>query len=75
MAITTILGAALLVTLDMIETEVEVRWDHIIGGFVLAAVSAFLIFRFFMQLVARTGMMPCVVHRLMLGTELLMSFV
>jgi undecaprenyl-diphosphatase len=75
LSIPTILGAALLITLDILERGLDVGLAHLAGGFLLSAVSAFVTIRYFMLLVERTGMMPYVVYRLLLGTVLLVFFV
>ena len=75
LSVPTIFGAAILIMLDILENGVDAGWDHIIGGFFLAAISAFITIRFFMLLVERIGMMPFVIYRLLLGVLLLVFFV
>lgn len=75
LSIPTILGAALLITLDVLEQGLDIGLAHMAGGFLLSAISAFVAIRYFMLLVERTGMMPYVIYRLLLGTVLLLFFV
>ena len=67
LSIPTITGAQLLLTLDLLETDDQQRWFDLISGAVLAGLSAYLCIHFFIALVERTGMLPYVIYRLILG--------
>lgn len=70
LAIPTIAGAQLLLTLELIERGVN-NWTELIAGGALAGITAFLCIRYFIALVERTGMLPYVIYRLFLGSVLL----
>ena len=71
LSIPTIAGAALLLSLDLIETGISGQKAlNLMVGFVLASVSAYACIHAFIQLVERTGMMPYVIYRLVLGLVL-----
>lgn len=69
LSIPTILGAQLLLTLDLLEIGVG-RWHELIAGGVIAGLSAYACIHAFIQLVERTGMLPYVIYRLLLGLAL-----
>jgi undecaprenyl-diphosphatase len=71
LSIPTISGAALLATLDLISAGDSTRWPELAVGGLLAAASAYTCIHYFIALVERTGMMPFVVYRLVLGFTLL----
>lgn len=71
LAIPTIAGAQLLLTLDLLQTGSEQMWSDLITGAVLAGISAYLCIHYFIALVERTGMLPYVIYRLVLGGLLL----
>ena len=70
LSIPTIAGAQLLLTLDLLEVGVE-RWSELMAGAALAGLSAYACIHFFVSLVERTGMLPYVIYRLLLGGFLL----
>lgn len=72
LAIPTITGAGLLTTVDLRAQPEAVDWGALAAGAALAGISAYLCIDLFMRLVERTGMMPYVYYRLVLGTALLM---
>ncbi|MEM8766837.1 MAG: undecaprenyl-diphosphate phosphatase [Pseudomonadota bacterium] len=72
LSIPTIAGAALLTTLDLLATPEPARWLDLISGAALAAISAYLCISAFIALVERTGMLPYVIYRLLLGIGLLL---
>ena len=67
LAIPTIAGAQLLLTLDLLAAGSEARWGELISGAAIAGVSAFLCINLFISLVERTGMLPYVIYRVLLG--------
>lgn len=74
LAIPTIAGAQLLLSIDLIEASAEQQWRDLISGAVLSGLAAYLCIHFFIELVERTGMLPYVIYRLVLGTALLGVF-
>ena len=70
LAIPTIAGAQLLLSLDLAEGGVETDLAKVAAGAALAGVSAYLGIHYFIQLVERTGMLPYVVYRMVLGLVL-----
>ncbi len=72
LSIPTIAGAALLTTLDLLATPEPARWLDLISGAALAGISAYLCISAFIALVERTGMLPYVIYRLLLGAGLLL---
>ncbi len=70
LAIPTIAGAQLLLSLDLAEGNVETDLAKVAAGAALAGVSAYLGIHYFIRLVERTGMLPYVVYRLVLGLVL-----
>lgn len=73
LAIPTIAGAQLLLTLDLLELGIG-NWGELISGALLSGLTAYLCIHYFIALVDRTGMLPYVIYRLVLGT-LLFGFV
>ena len=70
LSIPAIFGAALLATLDLLEAGESARWAEVALGTALAALCAYVCIHYFIALVERTGMMPYVVYRLLLGAVL-----
>ncbi len=70
LAIPTIAGAQLLLTLDLYAHGLS-NWTELIAGGVLSGLTAFLCIRYFIALVERTGMLPYVIYRLCLGSFLI----
>lgn len=64
----------MLVTRDLMEESAPVDWDVFLLGGAIAAVSAYQGIHFFIRLLARTGMLPYVIYRLLLGTVLFVLF-
>ena len=71
LAIPTIAGAQLLLTLDLMDVGADRAWRDLASGAILAGLSAYACIHFFIALVERTGMLPYVIYRLLLGTVLL----
>lgn len=71
LSIPTIAGAALLTTLDLRSQPEDADWASLAAGAGLAGISAYLCIDLFIRLVERTGMMPYVYYRLILGAGLL----
>jgi undecaprenyl-diphosphatase len=71
LSIPTIAGAAILTTADLIGEPEPVAWLDLGIGAGLSALSAYLCISAFISLVERTGMLPYVLYRLLLGAGLL----
>ena len=71
LAIPTIAGAQLMLTLDLMSEENSADLAHITAGGLIAFASAYFSIHFFIRLLDRFGMMPYVVYRLVLGSMLL----
>lgn len=71
LSIPTILGAAVLSGADALERPVPFPVTDMLLGFALSALSAYVCIRLFIGLIERTGMLPYVIYRLILGTALL----
>jgi undecaprenyl-diphosphatase len=74
LAIPTLFAAGVFVTGDLIGSAGPVDWATLGSGFVFSAVSAYLCMHVFIRLIDRTGMLPYVVYRLILGAVLLIVF-
>ncbi len=71
LAIPTIAGAQLLLMFDLLEQNASQAWVELAASSAIAGFAAFLCIHFFIQLVERTGMLPYVIYRLILGSVLL----
>ena len=69
LAVPTIAGAQLLLTIDLLELGIG-NWTEVIAGGLLAGITAYLCIHYFIALVDRTGMLPYVIYRLILGCVL-----
>jgi len=74
LSIPTILASGVLITRDLLESSNPVDWSMLLLGASVAAVSAYLCIHFFIRLLERTGMLPYVIYRLLLGAVLLILF-
>jgi undecaprenyl-diphosphatase len=75
LSIPAILLPGLLKTLDLIKTtDSAVDWQTLFQGAFLSGVTAFLVIHFFLKLLEKTGMMPYVYYRLILGAFLFFTF-
>lgn len=70
LSIPTIAGAQLLLSVDLLEEGFE-RWPELLTGAFIAGLSAYACIHYFIALVNRTGMLPYVLYRLLLGTVLI----
>lgn len=66
--------AVMLKSLDLFEPGAIVDWQALILGTLLSGIAAFLCIHFFLAFIARIGMQPFVVYRLVLGAVLLWVF-
>jgi undecaprenyl-diphosphatase len=74
LSIPTLFASGVLVTRDLLAESAPVDWGVLLLGAAIAAVSAYLCIHFFIRLLARTGMLPYVIYRLLLGTVLFVLF-
>ena len=70
LSIPTIAGAALLTSIDLLAAGEPARWVDMAIGAGLSGISAYLCISAFIKLVERTGMLPYVIYRLILGSGL-----
>jgi len=70
LSIPVIVLAGGLEALELIEGSAPVAWGELVAGVLLSFVSALLVIHFFLRIIARMGMMPFVVYRLLLGVVL-----
>jgi undecaprenyl-diphosphatase len=71
LAIPTILMSGTLVTWDLIKDAAPVDWDALLLGIVLAFGAAYLCIHYFLKFIERTGMLPFVIYRLLLGVAII----
>ena len=71
LAIPTILMAGALETLDLIRSPGPVSWTPLWLGALLSFAVAYLTIHFFLAFIERTGMLPFVLYRLLLGAVIL----
>jgi undecaprenyl-diphosphatase len=74
LSIPTLMASGVLVTRDLLESPDPVEWKVLLLGSALAAISAYLCIHYFIRLLQRTGMLPYVIYRLLLGAVLFMLF-
>jgi undecaprenyl-diphosphatase len=70
LSIPAILGASTLELAELLTTREPVAWSQLAIGVAVAATSAYTCIHVFLRLVERTGMMPYVIYRLVLGGTL-----
>ena len=61
-------------SLKLVQQAAPVAWGSMLLGTLVAAISAYLCIHFFLRLIERTGMLPFVIYRLLLGLVLLLLF-
>ena len=71
LSIPVILGAGLLLTLDLIKSGAAVNWGELFAGAALSGISAWICVHYFLAFINRIGMMPFVIYRMVLGVVLL----
>ncbi len=74
LSIPTLLASSVLVGRDLLASEAPVDWVALALGALVAGVSAYACIRVFIALLARTGMLPYVIYRVVLGVVLLWLF-
>ena len=71
LAIPAIAGAATLKTYDLVTSAASVDWTTLGLGCGLAAISAYLCIRLFLNVISNMGFLPFVIYRLLLGAVLI----
>jgi undecaprenyl-diphosphatase len=74
LSIPLILGAGLLKLNDLIKSELPVHWGILIGGAIIAFISAYLVIALFLKWINKIGMAPFAWYRFALGIVLLYIF-
>jgi len=74
LAMPAIAGAALLETVELLESPAPVNWAPILIGLVVAAVSAYACIKVFLGAIDRIGMLPFMIYRLLLAGFLVWLF-
>ncbi|MGB0894738.1 MAG: undecaprenyl-diphosphate phosphatase [Parashewanella sp.] len=64
------LGAAILVTKDLLQSEQVIDYHALSLGFVVSFISAYLCIHYFLKVIGKMGMTPFVLYRLALGLVL-----
>lgn len=75
LSIPIIAGAALLMTKDAIDSQMDIHWPDLALGATVAFGAALVCIKAFVRLVERIGMLPFVVYRLLLGLALFVFLV
>ena len=70
-----IAGAAVLETAELLKSPAPVQWITMAAGLLVAAVSAYICIRLFLQTIERIGMLPFMVYRLLLAAILFLLFI
>lgn len=71
LSIPIILAAGLFATIDLLALKTQVDWSALFYGAGFSFVAAYLCIYLFLSWIARIGMLPFVIYRLILGTVLL----
>ncbi len=74
LSIPTLIAANVLIGRDLIREPEVVDWTGLALGTVVAGVSAYACIHFFIRLLSRTGMLPYVIYRILLGLFLFWVF-
>ena len=72
LGIPTILGALVLLLIDIQKLDIAFNMTHLIVGFFVSMIFAFLTIKLFLAFVEKIGMLPFIVYRLFLGLFLLL---
>jgi len=74
LSIPTLLASNVLIGRDLLTTSEPVDWSALALGALVAGASAYACIHFFIRLLSRTGMLPYVIYRVVLGVVLLWLF-
>ena len=72
LGIPTILGALVLLLIDIQKLDIAFNITYLIVGFLVSMIFAFLTIKLFLAFVEKIGMLPFIVYRLFLGLFLLL---
>ena len=72
LGIPTILGALVLLVIDMQNTDIQFNFLILITGFLTSMIFAFFTIKLFLSFVEKIGMVPFVLYRVLLGVILLL---
>ena len=70
LSIPTILGASLLLLLDLIAEQNPVEWGDLGLGMLVSGITAYLCIKLFLSFIEKVGFLPFVIYRLALGLGL-----
>ena len=71
LSIPIIIAATALILFELITSNVAVEWSVLLGGTMVAGLSAYYCIHYFLAFINRIGMVPFVIYRLALGCTLL----
>ena len=71
LSIPIIIAATTLILYELITSTVAVEWSVLLGGTMVAGLSAYYCIHYFLAFINRIGMVPFVIYRLALGCTLL----
>jgi undecaprenyl-diphosphatase len=74
LAIPTIFLSGVLVSYKLLQAEASFDWPAMLLGAILSFVFAWLAIHYFLKLIEKTGMLPYVIYRIILGGLLLVIF-
>lgn len=74
LSIPTLIASNVLVGYDLARAPAPVDWGTLVVGALVAGISAFACINVFIRLLERTGMLPYVIYRVVLGVVLLVLF-
>jgi undecaprenyl-diphosphatase len=74
LSIPTLIASNVLIGRDLVLSAEPVPWGSLLIGAVVAGVSAYACIELFIRLLSRTGMLPYVIYRVLLGIVLLWLF-
>jgi undecaprenyl-diphosphatase len=70
MSVPVSMGAAILVTKDLIESPIAIDYNALGLGLVMSFFAAYVCIHYFLKFISRMGMTPFVIYRLILGSVL-----
>lgn len=70
MSVPVSMGAAILVTKDLIESPMAIDYNALGLGLVMSFIAAYVCIHYFLKYISRMGMTPFVIYRLILGSVL-----
>jgi len=74
LSIPTLIASGALVSYELVSGDARVDWGVLAFGAAVAGVSAYACIHFFLRLLGRTGMLPYVIYRILLGFVILWVF-